>query len=842
MPTETGPIIIQVADAVTNAATTILTLQHTTSGTPASGIGSLLAFQAQSLSGSAVVNADISGILTDVTSGAEKGALVLRTTTGGGLSERWRITDTGILQANGAQTIQTSTGALTLATGGGNGNIILLPNGSGNVGIGTTTPSANLQVVQTSNYPAAGISLTTSQQDPNLQLLNTSAAGRDYRIITAGTGSSVPGALRFYDATTGADRLLIDSTGNIGVGTSSPDQKVTIMGEALDVERADGGSGERAYMQHPFYSQNGYRQAVFSGNLYWSQVDQLWHYLHSGSNGFNALIVDYGGMKFYTGASTGDVGGTVTDSTLNSTYLRMVLATSGDLGIGTSNPTANLQIVQTANYPAVGVSLTSSVQDPNLQLFNTSGAGRDYRIITSGTGSGVPGALRFYDATAGADRLTIASNGNVGIGTTTPGNILDVNAGVPGRFWNGTNGYKNSIEGGSVILRDISTGNDYWWIGLRPYSSTNPGIDFLGGAQTPAGARATFWTNVGIGTGTPIYGAHVLQNNSTGVDLLGLENSSAASVTTKFAGIALRGTSTASASKDAVYLRAYPDGVDYSSTHLSFWTRTSDIMTEYWQITSLGVLQAMGGPQTIQTNTGALTLATGGGNGNIILSPQGTGMVTLGEPAPTNYFHVSNSACGGIDLIAIENSSSGNCVTKFAGCAMRGRDTSGNRMDTGYLRCFPGAADYSTSRLSFWSRFSSSAMVERMGLGALKNVPTNNAALPLFNISLAAGQTTGGMVAATIEVSDGTNYQAMTQIITFAAVNVGGSYTTPVTVNGSNSTNAFSIGSLSASWALTSGTNQVTMQVTPNSSLTSYSFYRVTFTVFNHSPQALTFL
>lgn len=48
---------------------------------------------------------------------------------------RWSILSTGILQSSGAQTIQTSTGNLTLATGGGNGNIILSPNGTGRVSV-----------------------------------------------------------------------------------------------------------------------------------------------------------------------------------------------------------------------------------------------------------------------------------------------------------------------------------------------------------------------------------------------------------------------------------------------------------------------------------------------------------------------------------------------------------------------------------------------------------------------------------------------------------------------------------------------------------------------------------
>lgn len=44
---------------------------------------------------------------------------------------KWQITTAGIFQSNGAQTIQTSTGILTLATAGGNGNIVLTPNGTG---------------------------------------------------------------------------------------------------------------------------------------------------------------------------------------------------------------------------------------------------------------------------------------------------------------------------------------------------------------------------------------------------------------------------------------------------------------------------------------------------------------------------------------------------------------------------------------------------------------------------------------------------------------------------------------------------------------------------------------
>jgi hypothetical protein len=65
--------------------------------------------------------------------------------------------------------------------------------------------------------------------------------------------------------------------------------------------------------------------------------------------------------------------------------------------------------------------------------------------------------------------------------------------------------------------------------------------------------------------------------------------------------------------------------LDNSGT-ISFYTRTSGIDSEKWKIKNNGILQS-NGAQTIQTSTGNLSLATGGGNGNILLSPNGTGLV-----------------------------------------------------------------------------------------------------------------------------------------------------------------------------------------------------------------------
>lgn len=55
---------------------------------------------------------------------------------------RWSVTAAGIWQSNGAQTIQTSTGHLTLATAAGNGNIVFTNHGTGLVQVDSVTASS----------------------------------------------------------------------------------------------------------------------------------------------------------------------------------------------------------------------------------------------------------------------------------------------------------------------------------------------------------------------------------------------------------------------------------------------------------------------------------------------------------------------------------------------------------------------------------------------------------------------------------------------------------------------------------------------------------------------------
>ena len=158
--------------------------------------------------------------------GTNENAIVRVETTGSGNpsisfttlgQQDWGIgvdfTDSGKLKFDGATTV----GAATRMT---------LTN-AGNLGIGTTSPSFPLEV----NTTATGLiaRFTSNQNEAQIRLVNTSTGGRSYSLGSGGTSSGGARGFYIYDETGTATVFAISGSGNVGVGTSTPNGRLEVV-------------------------------------------------------------------------------------------------------------------------------------------------------------------------------------------------------------------------------------------------------------------------------------------------------------------------------------------------------------------------------------------------------------------------------------------------------------------------------------------------------------------------------------------------------------------------------------------------------------------------------------
>lgn len=93
---------LTISDAATNTPSTAVTLQHTSSGTVAPGIGVRLDFECQTASSNNELGARIEAVATNVTSSTEAFDLIIKLMAGGALpTEALKLTSAGVLSIVG---------------------------------------------------------------------------------------------------------------------------------------------------------------------------------------------------------------------------------------------------------------------------------------------------------------------------------------------------------------------------------------------------------------------------------------------------------------------------------------------------------------------------------------------------------------------------------------------------------------------------------------------------------------------------------------------------------------------------------------------------------------------
>ncbi|MDP3402907.1 MAG: hypothetical protein Q8S35_03075, partial [bacterium] len=243
------------------------------------------------------------------------------------------------------------------------------------------------------------------------------------------------------------------------------------------------------------------------GALTVNYSDLATDFFRQGGNSFGATAVlgtnDSNNLAFETNNAT-----------------RMTIDTSGNIGIGTTNPGAKLEVVNST--------LSSVIQ----RLVGNNNYNLD---ITSETNSDAVNGNRFKFAigsaggeylfsTSGGDRMIINSLGNVGIGTTSPSSPLNIvgNGGIRGN----TAEFNSNIGSGSTVMNQLNITNTTGYglvVGFNGSGITPSGYHAVNGAHivNVQNGPLTFGTNnvaqvtilgsgnVGIGTTSPSSLLHV---------------------------------------------------------------------------------------------------------------------------------------------------------------------------------------------------------------------------------------------------------------------------------------------------------------------------------------------
>jgi len=454
------------------------------------------------------------------------------------------------------------TDQLTLNTGGV-GRLFIASDGRVGVGAANVTGGINLEVIGSA---------------PTLRVTGTSASNAKFELVSVGATlwsqicSGSDGSLSFNRD--GTERLRIDSSGNVGIGTSSPTENLTVYSSAarLAVTGPSSlsaillGNQNSGGVNNPAVIGAANGELYFGGGSSWSgggTFDYNMFISDAGNVGIGTLspgskvvINDPGTGLSFTNAASGNfniglLGGVVSAEayiyqranaplilgTNNTERLR--IDSSGNVAIGTTN----------VGYGVVGIynSLNSTIGIANATSYSQLQQNSSDLYINCNLSGAAGGNIIFRNGSTSTERLRIDSSGNVGIGTSSPGELLEVSKTASGTLNGEVVLQRLRSNTSNFVFLDIKSrrhtaGSDWTGVGLRlqhqvdatlmgflEFNSTNNGYDVALGTSTVAPIlfkisnteAARFDSNgrllVGSSTARSLYGqTGVLQTEGTG--------------------------------------------------------------------------------------------------------------------------------------------------------------------------------------------------------------------------------------------------------------------------------------------------------------------------------------
>ena len=296
--------------------------------------------------------------------------------------------------------------------------------------------------------------------------------------------TSVPYALQTVNAQQlgglAATRYVAtDTNGNVGIGTSSPVTKLEVVHPISQLRFGPTAADNGGYLVSTNPS-----QAIIAGGAKWDGTNWI-----ARDTAASLTAHQFGAIQFFTNDG-------LTVGNPFSPADRMTITTGGFVGIGTTLPEQQLHL------HGGKILLTGSDAALTFRDRNSTNAADDWALYAAG------GKARLYNNSFG-DLLSVTTNGNVGIGTTTPGFRLDVIGGV------------RSLDSVSThFVAETAGGTNSW---ARVFMRTPNRGYFIGTSRGFNGDQFYIWDetanqirmaiypngNVGIGTTDPQTKLHV---------------------------------------------------------------------------------------------------------------------------------------------------------------------------------------------------------------------------------------------------------------------------------------------------------------------------------------------